>query len=153
EGLDPQVLLDPAEEELDAPSAAVELGDDEGCELEVVGEENQGLPLLGVAHTNAPHGVRIGCHGAGEQDDLITGDAGRAVDRSGIAGAEAEVLLRPDHEAGAGLCEAVQPWEVDVAAVEDVDRAPLGRELVEYIDVVDSAAAEVDERGDAAAQV
>ena len=43
EGLDAQVLLDPFEEQFDLPAAAVQFGDGERRQDEVVGEEDQRL--------------------------------------------------------------------------------------------------------------
>jgi hypothetical protein len=36
------MLFDPAKEQFHLPARAIELGDDEGWEKEIVGEENQG---------------------------------------------------------------------------------------------------------------
>ena len=41
EGLDLQVLLDPLEEQLDLPSAAIQLGDGKCREIEVVGQKHR----------------------------------------------------------------------------------------------------------------
>ena len=48
EGFDAQVLFDPFEEQLDPPAVAVEFGDGECGEGEVVGEELEGGVCLGV---------------------------------------------------------------------------------------------------------
>jgi len=47
EGLDPAVLLDPFEEQLDLPAGLVGLRHHDGVELEIVGEENQGARVYG----------------------------------------------------------------------------------------------------------
>ena len=47
----------------------------------------------------------------------------------------------------------MQPLEVDIAAVHDVEGAGLGYQQVEHIDVVQFAVADVQERGTVAAQV
>ncbi len=43
EGLDPQVLLDPLEEQLDLPPALVELGDGEGRERTITDRTSAGI--------------------------------------------------------------------------------------------------------------
>ena len=48
EMLDPQVLLDPLEEQLDLPAALVERTDGQRRQDRVVGQEDQGLACLGV---------------------------------------------------------------------------------------------------------
>jgi len=47
----------------------------------------------------------------------------------------------------------MQPFEVDVASVHDVEGARLGHQQVEDIDVVKLAIADVQKRGDVAAKV
>jgi hypothetical protein len=47
------MLLDPLEEQLDLPAAAIELGDREGWQGEVVDEKDQRLGGLGLLETNA----------------------------------------------------------------------------------------------------
>ena len=59
ERLDLQMLLDPLEEQLDLPAQTVELGDGEGGQREVVGEEDQSLAGLGVDEADQPQGVGI----------------------------------------------------------------------------------------------
>jgi len=46
--LDAQMLLDPFEEQLDLPTAFVELGDGQSRKLEVVGEEPEAFVVLFV---------------------------------------------------------------------------------------------------------
>ena len=58
EGFDAQVLFNPFEEQLDPPAIAVEFGDGEGGEREVVGEELEGGMCLGVAVFDATQGLQ-----------------------------------------------------------------------------------------------
>ena len=61
-------------------------------------------------------------------------------------------LARVTKEAG-GLMEAVEPLEVEVAAIHHVEGARLGNEHVEDVDIVQFAVGDVDEARDSAAQV
>src|ERR1700748_3206878 len=47
----------------------------------------------------------------------------------------------------------VEPGEIDIAAIHDVDRARLGKQQVERVNVVQFAVRDVDEARDVAAQV
>ncbi len=58
EGLDLQILLDEAEENLDLPAFLVDVGDGLGRQLEVVGEKNIAPAGGGVPVGNAPQGKR-----------------------------------------------------------------------------------------------
>lgn len=51
------------------------------------------------------------------------------------------------------LVQGVQPLEVEVAAVHDVERASFDVQRVQHVHVVQLAVAEVDERGNRPAQV
>ena len=63
EGFDPQVLLDPFEEQLDMPPALVDGCDGQRGQFEVVGEESQRLAGFGidVADTTQSFGVECFC--------------------------------------------------------------------------------------------
>src|SRR5664279_6603921 len=64
-----------------------------------------------------------------------------------------EIRFGARHKEAAGLVQAMQPFEVDVASVHDVEGARLGHQQVEDIDVVKLAIADVQKRGDVAAKV
>ena len=51
-GLDPQMLLDPAKEQLDLPAATVELCDGQSGDYMVVGQETQSFPGIGIDKVN-----------------------------------------------------------------------------------------------------
>src|SRR6202035_1994201 len=86
EAFDPQVLLDPFEEQFDLPAAFVERGDGGRRQPELIGEEYQLLSRFGVPEADAPQvfGVMLGGVVAVQRDGLIANDAGRAVCGGGI---------------------------------------------------------------------
>jgi len=57
--LDPQVLLDPLEEQLDLPTRLVDAGDGQRREREIVGQKLESLVRLGVKVADPPQRVRI----------------------------------------------------------------------------------------------
>ena len=63
EDLDAQMLLDPLEEQFNLPAAAVQFGDAERGQREVVGEEDEVLLGVGVIVAYTPQLLGIG--GAG----------------------------------------------------------------------------------------
>jgi len=100
EGLDPQVLLEPTEEEFHLPAALLELGDGQRGQGEVVGEEDEPAAVFRIEVANPPEAFRVALV-AGEAevpDDLIGGDPARPVDRPRIEVPEPEVPLGPRHE-------------------------------------------------------
>lgn len=54
---------------------------------------------------------------------------------------------------GIGPIHGVQPREVQIAAIQDINRDSLRHQNVEHIDVVQLAARDVDEAGNAATQI
>ena len=64
-----------------------------------------------------------------------------------------EVGFGARHKEAARLVQSMQPFEVDIASVHDVEGAGLGYQQVEHIDVVQLAVADVQKRRDVAAQV
>jgi len=73
EGLDPQVLLDPFEEQFDLPAATIELRDGQCGQFEIVGEKHKSPVVLGVVEGDATQGVRIEFRGldAAENNRLV----------------------------------------------------------------------------------
>lgn len=63
EGLDPQVLFDPFEGQLDLPAALVEFGNGERRQGKVVGEEYEGVVSFGVVILDAAQVVRVAAEG------------------------------------------------------------------------------------------
>ena len=110
EGLDAQVLLDPLEEELDVPAAAVQLRHLPSTQAEVVGQQGDRLARLWIAGPHAPQGFRVALRGAGghQNHGLVAQQPRRAIDFPGVAPLEAQVLLGPNDEAGLGEREVVE---------------------------------------------
>src|SRR3990172_11170248 len=102
ERLDPKMLLDPPEEELDLPALLVKQGDAFRGKGEIVGQKNQVLLVLDVEESNATElvGVMLGCVDPREDNGLVGTHPGRLVDGCGIQPAIAKILLGPDDEEG-----------------------------------------------------
>ena len=56
EDFDTKMLLHPFEKQFDLPPASVKLGDGDGGQREVVGEEHQALAGLGILELDAAQG-------------------------------------------------------------------------------------------------
>ncbi len=155
ERLDPQMLLDPFEEQLDLPALAIELRDQRGFETEVVGQKRNPLARLVFDHHPAQ---RLGVVFAGvvhrEHTRLIAHHAGvDSVDRLRVAPLELSVALGTRHEEGARLMNHKQALEVQVVPVEQIERSRLQSQLVQRIDFVRLAICEVNESGNRAPQI
>lgn len=155
EGLDTQVLFDPFEEQFDLPATAVELSYRLCRQGKIVAEEDQMFTGLRVGEFDATElvGIVFGGIEAGEDDGLVTLEAGGVIDGVGIQAAIAPVGLGSDDEECGGLVEGVEAAKVQVAAVHDVEGAGLGQEQVEDVDIVQFAIGDVDKRGNIAFKV
>ena len=155
EAFDAEVLLDPFEEEFDTPAGAIELGDGEGGQVEVVGEEDEFAAVFDIGEGDAAErfGVEAGGADPGECDRLVAAESGGLIDESSFATGEGEIRFGAGDEEGFGGLKAVEPCKVHVAAIHDVDGTGFERELIEDGDVVCFARRNVDETGNAAAEI
>ena len=64
-----------------------------------------------------------------------------------------EIRLAASYEEAAGFVKAVQPLEVEKAPIHDVEGTKLGQQLIEDVDLVHLAVADVDEGRDVAAKI
>ena len=73
ESADMQMLFDPAKEQLDLPAGAVELGDEQGRQMKIVGEKDQSQVFFGVEVLDAAQGCGIATRtlGTGQENGLI----------------------------------------------------------------------------------
>jgi len=148
-GFDPQMLLDPFEEEFDLPAAAIELGDGQRRHGEVVGQKDQRLARFWIAIADAAHGDGIIVLGvqAGEHHGLVETQAGGFVHGAGVTPGAAEVVFGAGDEESATLVDAMPAGEVEIAAIHEVERAGVPDELVEDIDVMHTARGDNDDGG------
>ena len=148
------MLFDPFEKQFDLPTATIKIGNALRRQIEMVGQKDQRL-ALGIFDFDAPDRrwemlLRIK---AGQRTQLIADDAGRAICWSGVSPSEAQIRLGSRHKEAAGLMQAMQPGEIEIAAIHDVERPSLGNDLVENVHIVQLAIADMDETGDVATQV
>lgn len=155
EGLDAQVLFDPFEEQFDLPATAVQFGNGQGRQGEVVGQQHQGVAALGVAILDATQFLRVAGAGigAGQHDALVAQKPRASVDRMGVEPSELRIAAGADDEERPGLMQQVESFEMNVAAIHDVESAGFGNQQIEHVDVVDPPVGDMDEGRDGAAQV
>ena len=107
------MLLDPLEEQLHLPAAAIELGDRECRQREVVGEEHQCLAFVGLEPDASQ---RFGVAGLGVEHRqgyrLIADQSRGAVHTTRIATHGLEVGLGACHEECARQVQSMQPLEI-----------------------------------------
>ena len=139
EGLDSQMLFEPTEEEFDFPAATVQFGHRNGANREVVGQKRKALARFRIGELDQAQLVRIipVCVEVDEHNGLIATKAGAAVHRPGIESTIASIALGSGDEECTQVGNAVQSCEVEIASVEDVERAGLDGKQIQGVDVVD----------------
>ncbi len=154
ERLDPQVLLDPLEEQLDLPAALVKPSDRQGRQSEVVGQKDEPLVDVGGMVTDPAErdGISLRRLGAAQGDRLIAPQSGGLVHFSiGLAGEVQVALAR--HEERQALREAIQALEVGVPSIHHVEGTRLDGQQVQGAHVGHRTAGNMHKTRDIAAQV
>src|SRR5260370_5243966 len=108
------MLLDPFEKEFHLPAAAVQFGDGERGQDEIVGQEYEGLGCFGILEADAAQrGLEALVRVEAREDDTLDADqAGLAIDRTRVAAFDLEVRLTAGPEEAAGLGETIEEFEV-----------------------------------------
>ena len=157
EGLDPEVLFDPLEEQLDLPSLPVDRGDCRGGQPEVVRQEDEIPVALHVVEHHAPQSSGIRLAGVRELrfHHFVGDDAQPFVRREVLSGdLQPRVPLEPCHEEGPLVVDLLEPCVVAVALVVGVDAVRLDAEpLPRRLDVGHLPVAHDDEARQVAGEI
>ena len=94
----------------------------------MVGEKVERRVRVRVSVFDTSQGLRVvgGGVDAGQDDGLVTQQAGGFIDRSGVTTAVADIGLVTDNEERGGGGQGKQALEIQVGAVHDVTGARLG---------------------------
>src|SRR6185437_8332536 len=154
-GFDPQMLLDPFEEQFNMPATTIQFSDDVSRKSEVVGEEHQPLFPLGVPKADTTQLSWIAFSGVEplQRDGLIALHARTLVHGMRNETKETEVLTCPCNEESTVQSPAIQSFEVEVTAIHDVEGTRLRSELVQHIDIVNARRSNANKRGDLPSQI
>jgi len=153
--LDPEVLFDPTEEQLDLPAELVKQSDGQGGKGEVVRQERQIAAVVPVVEADATEAIGIRLLGieAAEDHRLITTQVHGFIHRSRKEARTLQVRLGPDDEERLVLMKSEEAAIIDVAAVEDIKATGFGYEIVQGPHIVRFPVCNLDKRGDRASQI
>lgn len=149
------MLLDPLEEQLDLLTALVEPRDRERRQGEVVGQKYQPSFVLGIVERDAAEfrGIQPRRLGARQDNRLIAAESRRLVDLATSAAGVIEILLAPRDKERGRHREAIEPLEIDVAAIHDVARARFDRQVIEDVHIVHFPVGNVNKARDRSPQI
>ena len=149
------MLFDPFEEQLDLPALPIQIGNHSGGQVGIVGQEDQSLAIV-VARLDTSNGARVGLGRCiqRQRSDLIEDDvAVGTVHKSRVASLEFGVALGSCDKESTLTVDSMESGEIEVAPIHQVEGIALDQQVVEYIDLVQFAVADVNETGDVAAQI
>ncbi len=132
------MLLDPFEEQLDLLTTPIQAGDGECGQGNVIGQEDMRLVHFGVVELNSSQrffeaSAEIN---AGEHHGLISDQSHTLIYRLPVMPLISEVASRGRDTKAVFAVRAVQPNEVDVAAIPVMECSALGDQQIEHIDVM-----------------
>ena len=150
-----EVAFDPLEEELDLPTALVELGHGESWGLQVVGKKDKMLGCLLVEVAHPAQRIReVGrCFGKRWRSNLIAENALQAIPRHRAMTGKAKIALGASDEEGARLNDASKPSEVHVAAIHHIEGSRFKEQVVEPLNIGLTGSGNVDAGRDRASQI
>ncbi len=139
ESLYAEVLLYPLEEELDLPASLVDLRDDQGVDLEVVGDEDQEISGFGIQKANPSQVSKVEAFGfrAVETNRLVGPQSDGLVYRARLANVKAHISFCPGDEKGESRSNAGESSEIDVSAIHYIESSRFEDYPVQGVDIVD----------------
>lgn len=155
EHFDSQMLLDPLEEQFHLPALAIQVGNQCGLQNEVVRQKNDAFACF-VLDNDTAQQCRIVLAGVEQRQytRLIAHDIRRdLVHRVGIASLELGIALGASDKERVGLMNYKQALEIQITAIEQIERARLDGQLVQGVDLVGLAVGNMDESGYIASQI
>ncbi len=137
------------------PAAAVQVGNGERRQVEIVGKKDEQLIIFSIIEFYTSQMDRVILTGLfpGQHDRLVASQAGRLVDWTRIDSPILEVGLGTCDKEGLRLMQDIQSGEVDIATIHDVEAACLEDHLIEDVHIVQLAVRDMDEGRNIAAQI
>lgn len=149
------MLFDPFEKQFDLPPAPIQLGDRQCGQREIVGQEDQRFACLRVFEPNSPQRLLeiLVSVESREDDRLVANKARTAIDWMRVTPLCFEIRFAADDKEASGLVQSIKAREIGEAAIHDVESTDFRHQLVEDVDFVKLAVADVNKARDIAAQI
>jgi len=155
EGLDPQMTLDPFEEQLHLPPLFVDIGDGLRGYGEEVGQKHKAPMVLPVVESDAAQRLRIILPGprTRKRDDLIDADPASLVHRRRRQASEAQLPFGADHEESRKAMDSIEALEVEVSTIQCDHRLLFQRRHIQEMDVVHRPGSQAHKGRDRSSQI
>ena len=155
EAAQPQVLFDPAKEQLDFPAMFVDERHSERIERKLIGQEDEPQFGFGIDIADAPQRFWIAASALRgvESDGLIATQAGGRCDRSRRGHVVAGVGLEAGDEESTHRVQPVQARKIEISTIHHVIGTRTDRDLVERGDFVPVALVQAGKGGQIGPQI
>src|SRR5690349_18756985 len=146
-----EMLLDPAKQELDLPTALVERRNLDGRAFEIVGNESDRAAFVALDLDTSQRDRQLGIALAGEHDVGVGDDSEAVADglahipRLRLAQARAHLAARDEERLG--IIDLLPPAEMVIALIEHVSHSGFELGLAADLDIVDSRRRNLDVAG------
>ena len=154
-GFDPQMLFEPTKEEFYLPAAAIQIGHSNSRNREVVGQEDKTPGRFRIDKLDQAQFVRIIPMRVevDEHDGLVAMQSGVAIHRMGVEPSIPGIALGSgDEESGLGG-DVLQTGKVEIAPIEDIERAGFDGKQVQCVHIVDFSRRYMHPAGDVPPQI
>lgn len=123
ESFDPQMLLNPFEEQFYVPALLIKLSHQQSRQSKVIGQESQAAQVVSVIESDSAQFVGIVSGGVetAQRDDLIAAQPCGSVDGLRNQPAVIHTTFGADDEPSARSFDGVQPCVIDIASVHEIE--------------------------------
>lgn len=155
ERFDPKVLFDPAKEQLNSPAQLIEQGDGQRRKDKIIGQEDQVAVVLPIVEPDPAQLVGESVVGIETRKDngLIADQVRRFIDGPRIQPTALKIRFGADDKEGLALMNDVEAGKIEITAVEDVETAGLGNQVIQNPDIMHFPVCYLDKRGDGTPQI
>ena len=135
--LDTQMLFDPFEKQLHLPALPVQVGDQFRFQTKVVGQKHDLLAGFVLDHHAAQSGwvVLAGIEHSKYANLIAQNVGGAAIHRIGVAPPELGIALGAGDKEALRFVDRIQPGEVQITPIQQIESPGLDGELVQHIDL------------------
>ena len=154
-GLDSQMLLDPAKEELHLPALLVNIGDSNGGNGKDIGQVDEAFVGVQIYISHPAQGFWVGVPGfLGCKDDMLIGtESQRFVHFLRMDAAVPQIALGANDEESWEAIHGIKPCKIDISAIHSDDGIFFQRKDVQDIDVVYFAGRQADKGRNRSSQI
>ena len=149
------MLFDPFEKQFDLPARLVQRADRGSRRAKEIGQEYQGLARLGIFEANASqvHRIVLLAVESGQHNSVVADNAFSPIARCGVDATKVGVRFGTCDKERASLMEDKEAFEIQIAAIHNVNGRGFGNQQIERVDIVQFPVGNVDKTWNIASHI